>query len=91
MRILYTEGKRFDDFVFDIFHLRGLCDTIAFPGTLRVIEAAPGLHAAAGLHHEAETQDDLRGCGGAHTQNTYHKRVENLLNYSCNVFVTECT
>lgn len=48
-------------------HLRRLCDTFAFPGALRVTEAAARLHTAAGLHSQVETQGDLRGCGGANT------------------------
>lgn len=47
--------------------LRGLCDTFAFARTLWITEAAPGLHAAAGLYCQVETQSDLRGCGGADT------------------------
>lgn len=56
-------------------HLRGLSDTFAFPRALRVTEAAAWLHTAAGLHRQVETQGDLRGCGGTHTQNTYNTRV----------------
>lgn len=50
--------------------LRGLCDAAAFPRALWVAEAAAGLHTAAGLHRQVQTQRDLRGCGGAHTQHT---------------------
>lgn len=57
-----------------ISHLRGLCDTFALPGALRVTEAAAWLHTAAGLHGQVETQGDLRGCGGAHTQDTYQRQ-----------------
>lgn len=50
--------------------LRRLCDAPAFPRALRVAEAAAGLHTAAGLHCQVQTQSDLRGCRGAHTQHT---------------------
>lgn len=74
-----------EDFISLISHLRGLRDTFAFPGALRVTEAAAGLHTAAGLHRQVETQGDLWGRGGAHTQHTYHRRVEGLINCSCSM------
>lgn len=48
-------------------HLRGLRDAFAFPGALRVAEAAAGLHTAAGFHRQVEAQGDLWGCGSPHT------------------------
>lgn len=75
--------QRFDDLISALSHLRGLCDTFAFPGALRVTEAAAWLHAAAGLHHQAEPQGDLRGCGGAHAQHTYNRRIQGFKNDSC--------
>lgn len=66
-------------------HLRGLGDAFAFSGALRVTEAAAGLHTAAGLHRQVETERDLRGRGSANANHTCHKRVCNLLIYTSTV------
>lgn len=50
--------------------LRGLGDAFAFSGALRVTEAAAGLHTAAGLHRQVETERDLRGRGSANANHT---------------------
>lgn len=68
-------------------YLRGLCYTFAFAGALRVTEAAAGLHTAAGLDCQVETQGDLRDCRGAHTQHTYHRRVEVIMDNSYSIFI----
>lgn len=83
--LMIVNTQRFDALVSALSHLRGLCDTFAFPGALRVTEAAARLHAAAGLHHQAETQGDLRGCGGAHAQNTYNRQVQGFKYDSCSL------
>lgn len=79
----------FSAFISQSSHLRGLGDAFAFSGALRVTEAAAGLHTAAGLHRQVETERDLRGRGSANANHTCHKRVCNLLIYTTSTVICE--